>query len=195
MAGVKITDTLDGRDLETKNMSPTSAGVCGSNCVAAAVNGTLDMRFGRLFINSGIGDENEKLRVMVETQYWNGNNFVRNVQDNCNSFDPTHWSAVKAAEPAAPSAPASIQLSGEESPLVDGVTDPTDFWIETPGVRSKYILQCAGTITECIKQSWLHYDWNGDNVLDADDFDTGAEFIFGLRTGNKRQIFWQERLN
>jgi MSHA biogenesis protein MshQ len=195
MAGVKITDTLDGRDLETKNMSPTSAGVCGSNCVAAAVSGTLDMRFGRLFINSGIGDENEKLRVMVETQYWNGNNFVRNVQDNCTSFDPTHWSAVKAAEPAAPSAPASIQLSGEESPLVDGVTDPTDFWIETPGVRSKYILQCAGTITECIKQSWLHYDWNGDNVLDADDFDTGAEFIFGLRTGNKRQIFWQERLN
>lgn len=195
MAGIKITDTLDGRDLEVKSMNPTSSGACGVNCIAAAVSGTLDMRFGRLFINSGIGDENEKLRVMVETQYWNGNNFVRNVQDNCTSFDPTHWSAVKAAEPAAPSAPVSIQLSGEESLLVDGVTDPTDFWIDTPGVRSKYILQCAGTITECIKQSWLHYDWNGDNVLDADDFDAGAEFIFGLRTGNKRQIFWQERLN
>lgn len=190
LAELQLTDELDQRVLEGG-----TADECGDDCSVSPVTGTLDVRFGRLFINSGIGDENEQLRVTVEAQYWNGSNFVRNSLDNCTTFDPEYWGAVKALDPAAPSAPANIDLSGNPSVLVDGVSLPNAYWLVPPAVRSKYILQCAGTIAQCVQQSWLQYDWNGDATIDDDDLDNGPEFVFGLRTGNKRQIFWQERLN
>jgi MSHA biogenesis protein MshQ len=195
-AGIKITDSLDGRDFDTKTMNPTSAGNCGGSCTAAAVAGTVDMRYGRLMLQSALGAENERLRVTAETQYWTDGRFVRNTLDNCTSFNPEQWSAVKSAIPDAPAAPASIELSGNTTILNNGVSLTDSLWLEPPQVRSSYILQCATTIEQCIAQSWLQYDWDGDGTIEVDDLkDPGTEIVFGLRTGNKRQIFWQERLN
>ncbi len=50
--------------------------------VSAAVT---QLRFGRIALNNAYGSELLNLPVPVQTQYWNGSNFLTNVQDNCTS--------------------------------------------------------------------------------------------------------------
>jgi hypothetical protein len=55
-----------------------------------AFNDGKAQRFGRLRLQNAYGPESLALRVGLETQYWSGSSFVRNVQDGCTSLNREH---------------------------------------------------------------------------------------------------------
>lgn len=194
MAGVKITDTLDGRDLEVKNMNPTSSGACGSSCVAAAVSGTLDMRFGRLkLIGGAVADAPAltvpatviNLPVELEAEYWNGQTFDTNTLDNC--------TAVNSTQLLFPGTPFT-HVKGSPAFLTSGSSR-----LVAPQLPSIYFEVTSGSPTgtwpiEYTAPDWLKFNWKPETgpVVLENPF---SEVSVGRFRGNKRQIFWQERLN
>lgn len=198
MAGVRVTDTLDGRDLDVKNMDPASVGACGSSCVAAAVSGALDLRFGRLKLIGGEvadvpvpspldPDPVINLPVELEAEYWNGQGFITNTDDDCTVVDSTQLLFSGTPFTEVKGSPASLiagssRLSPSQLPSIYfevKLATPTGTW--------PVFYQAP---------NWLKFDWLKEPqgqplVLE----NPSAEVSVGRFRGNKRQIFWQEKLN
>ncbi|KKK99917.1 hypothetical protein EIK76_10855 [Rheinheimera mesophila] len=176
MAGVKLTDTLDGRDLEIKNMNPTSAGVCGSACVAVALSGTLDMRYGRFALLNASGPEDEDLPIVLQSQYWNRDRFVRNTADNCSLFTPDKLWVTGV----------TTNKGGVAGAMELGENPYQHLFIPAPNVPGMAGLEYQIPV----ELEFMKYPWNGSSMENPT-----AEAVFGRFRGNKRQIFWQEKLN
>jgi MSHA biogenesis protein MshQ len=176
-AGIQITDDLDGRSLEVKDMDPTSAGACGSSCVAAALSGTLDMRYGRFALLNASGPEDEDLPIVLQSQYWNGSRFERNLDDSCSLFAAANLNVTGI----------TTLKGGTSGTMVTGQNPFSGIFIPAPGVPGNATMQYQ--IPPAL--NYLQFPWNGGTVLT----NPAAEAQFGRYQGNKRQIFWQERLN
>ena len=59
---------------------------------SAAVASSTPLRFGRLRIANGAGSQNRNLKIAVATQYWNGTNFITNMDDSCTQLSSTAFS-------------------------------------------------------------------------------------------------------
>jgi hypothetical protein len=51
-----------------------------------ALNGTTELRFGRLRLENAVGSQNTALPVQIRSQYWNGSGFATNTSDDCTSI-------------------------------------------------------------------------------------------------------------
>lgn len=202
MAGVRVTDTLDGRDLDVKNMDPASVGACGSSCVAAAVSGALDLRFGRLKLIGGeVADVPQppdpsdplepepviNLPVELEAEYWNGQGFITNTDDDCTAVDSTQL--LFSSTPFTEVKGSPVSLIAGSSRLSPSQLPSIYFEVKsaTPTGTWPVFYQAP---------NWLKFDWLKEPqgqplVLE----NPSAEVSVGRFRGNKRQIFWQEKLN
>ncbi|HJS16362.1 MAG TPA: DUF6701 domain-containing protein, partial [Rheinheimera sp.] len=112
------------------------------------------------------------------TEFWSGTAFVVNTDDSCTTIDPASVSFSTAG----------LGVTGGSYPLSSGLTGATSLSATVPGGSTGVwpVFYAA--------PDWLKYNWleeNGSQVAD----NPSSEVSVGRFRGNKRQIFWQERLN
>ena len=147
---------------------------------AVALNGEVNIRYGRLALQNGAGPEEEPLPLVFRTEYWNGSAFVPNLADSC-----TIISASASVLNTVGGSP-DLTLAGVDSSLLDGSLPAGPIWLSpltspVPGVWR----------VEYQTQPWLQYHWRGETA----DYQQNpqADIMFGRFRGNPRQIFWRER--
>src|SRR5690606_3414603 len=76
--GIKLLLEQDGRDFQSYTLGTD----------AAALDGGLTMRFGRLVLDNTYGPEQESLPVRLQAQYWHSptQRFINNTEDNCTAL-------------------------------------------------------------------------------------------------------------
>lgn len=155
--------------------------------IVNSITGT-ELRYGRIRLENAFGPEEEPLKVEMKTEYWNGTNFILNIDDTMTSF-------------------ASYQgvLTGGASAQYEAVIQPdsgTRLFFEgvAPSGQGLFI-QVAddGTATSSeLKleltdfQEHLKFDWNGDDTIDSDD-EVTSNILLGRYRGNDRIIY--KRIN
>lgn len=136
------------------------------------------IRFGRLWLDNAYGPETENLVVPVSVQYWDGNRFVQNSDEDCWAYSTS--AATVGDEPPATSI---IDRSG----TMDAGQLDTGALLElrAPGAGN------TGEVTvEWPVPSYWQVDGDGDGVRDDPP---EAEIQFGVYRGHDRVIYWQER--
>jgi len=191
-AELQLTDELDQRVIEG-----ATADECGDDCSVSLLNGSLNMRFGRLKLIGGfvaeapeVGQPALNLPVEVQAEYWNGQSFILNSSDNCTVVDYNNVSFSATPFPTVKGSVATLE-SGT-SVLVPPTPLPTIYFEVTSDIPVgtwpiRY--QIPDTL------DWLQYNWLQKANPTLQDLYPFSEVSVGRFRGNKRQIFWQERLN
>ncbi|WP_233079810.1 DUF6701 domain-containing protein [Rheinheimera soli] len=179
--GLRVATEIDNRNFESSalNMDATAATDCSvlTNCNAVQFGNTLDIRYGRLaLINTG-GPEDQDLPVTLQSQYWRGGRFERNQNDGCTGYDVANLNVTGI----------TTLKGGASGTVVVGQNPHMDIFIPAPGVAGTAVMEYQ--IPPAL--NYLKFPWGGGVILT----DPTAEAQFGRYQGNKRQIFWQERLN
>lgn len=149
------------------------------------LNGSLNLRYGRLVLNDVSGPEDESLRVDANSEYWDGSRFVINVDDFCTKLEAPDVSIESANEPSFDITTMSVTspLSGNVL-LRNGLTRPEQSLLLSPSnelVEIEYCYQAP---------PWLRYDWQNTTSCESSP---SALAFFGQYRGNDRIIFWLER--
>ncbi|GAB58314.1 LamG domain-containing protein [Rheinheimera nanhaiensis] len=141
---------------------------------AVALNGEVNMRFGRLLLQNGAGPEEEPLPLVLRSEYWDGSRFIVNQQDSC--------SVLTAGQLSSLTSPA-LSFAGAGAPLQQGVLPAGALWAQPSLVPGVWRIEYQAS-------PWLQYNWSGT----AAGFDENpqAELMFGRFRGNPRQISWRE---
>jgi len=164
--GIAITD-LDGVELVDKDMP---ADVNTAKRLSAQAS---ELRYGRWNINDGYGPINDKLPVVMQLEYYDGQQFIINPDDSLTSF------AAIGAEAKINGSTLGINLSGSGQ-FSYGESQALIISSINPG---EAILEYINT------PPWLQYDWSGDG-----DDNPRAIINFGFFYGNDRVIY-RRRLN
>lgn len=143
----------------------------------AAIGQPLDMRYGRFALLNAAGPEDEDLPVVLQAEYWNGSQFDRNTVDSCSIYAASNLDVTGI----------TTAKGGSSGSMVTGQNQFLGIFIPAPGVPGTATMQYL--IPPAL--NYLQFPWNGGTVLT----NPVAEAQFGRHQGNKRQIFWQERLN
>lgn len=135
-------------------------------------------KYGRLVIKGGnVADASAPASTLVplefRTEFWSGTAFVVNTDDSCTVIDPASVSFTTVG----------LGVTGSSYPLSSGLTGATFLSATVPGgLTGVWPVFYAAP-------PWLKYSWQ------EEDGDPSSEVSVGRYRGNKRQIFWQERLN
>lgn len=172
--GLRIASELDSRNFAAGDLSLSTA--TGS---AAPLNGTLQLRYGRLVLENTYGPETEDLPVQLYAEYFDGSRFVTHAADNCSLGLVGNLSIVADPNGLSPVA------AGTDSNLTDGVLPfNTLRWLATGnGNTGEFIFDYDAP-------AWLEFDWRDDAGNSyADPRGIGG---FGQYRGNSRVLFWKE---
>lgn len=179
--GMVLSDN-DGNNtkLNALDLRVDSATDCASdgNCNAKTLAAAQDWRYGRMVLLSAIGSEQSDLPVQVKAEYFNGSQFVPNVDDSCSPVDPTRLTSAPV-----------LTTTGTVSTLQNGISSPFDLMLKAPVPVSTKLLRYTLTY-KLDSHPWLQYDWNPANTAVLEN--PTAEAVFGGHRGNNRQIFWRE---
>ena len=145
------------------------------NCNAIAVDDTQDVRFGLAVVPDTFGPENEPLPVLVTTQYWQGDYFIRNGDDNCTEIVPADLSIVSNASALSTSA------DGSTASLITGRNYYPDLFWTAPGASGAILF-------ELDVPAWLQNDETPSN-------NPRAYATFGRQDGHDRITVWKEIYN
>ncbi len=179
--GLTVRSELDSRNFTSTalNMDAITNTDCiaAGNCKAVQVGSPLDVRYGRLALLNAGGPEDQNLPITLQSQYWSGNRFERNLNDSCTSYAATNLNVTGI----------TTAKGGSSGSMVTGQNPFLGIFIPAPGAPGTATMQYQ--IPPAL--NYLQFPWNGGTVL----ANPVAEAQFGRYQGNKRQIFWQERLN
>jgi hypothetical protein len=148
------------------------------------LDGSLNMRYGRLVLKGGNVAEPEpepepesglviytEVPVEIRAEYWNGTGFTLNELDNCTQIHPNKLELENG-----------LQVSGDPHSLLNGLS------------QALVVLVPAGQTgiwpISYNADDWLKYHWSGTTGR----VNPSSEISIGRYRGNKRQIFWQEKL-
>lgn len=168
--------------------------------------GTTVIRYGRLYIGTGVGSELLPVTVPFETQHFNGTAFVLNSDDSCTRIDDVagdgapDLSLSNNIEGSAqtdgdilicPSASTTITLGMGNNGVV--VAGKGDLSFSAPGagcVGYTSISVDLGTVSPPGQnQPWLQYDWNGDGLYEDNP---SGRVDFGIYKGSENIIYTRE---
>lgn len=153
--------------------------------LAIEPTGTLEMRYGRLFIEDAFGPENVNLMMPLTTQYFTGAAFAINTADSCTAYNTepaANLVTVSSANPA-------ITAQGESGIFTAGTTGVSKgVSLTAPGASCNAPLQCKADVSYQAPV-WLQ-DYFGGAVL-INPTGTG---VFGVYRGNDKIIYWRELL-
>ncbi len=170
-----------------------------------------NMRYGRLALESTYGPETESLNVPIKTEYFDGNQWLINTDDNCTSIefqqDLDHM--ILSGNTDITDNINSISSNGM---LMLGVADESsDLLLNAPNTTGEIKLQLDPTNDPTGWAGYLNYDWNGDGTIcnqspscpdgpddnslpDETDYPSST-ITFGQFRGNDRIIHWREVFN
>lgn len=202
--GLRVTDTLDSRQLQALNMNPNTTGACaGAACTAITLGAPLVMRYGRVRLDDAFGPETATLPVNFLTEFWSGNVFIRNNVDSCTTIlrSAISYPSGSIATPAN----LTVALTGGTTTGQYGVTAAQNTSVTAANIGfatgsanhsfSTPTSSATGTFTVTVNLAsypWLRFDWNQDgNYSDATL--PPARYTFGSYRGHDRVIYWRER--
>ena len=179
--GLTVRSERDSRNFVSTslnmNAATTTDCVTAGNCNAVQTGSPIDVRFGRFALLNAAGPEDQNLPITLQSQYWNGSRFERNLSDSCSLFAAANLNVTGITS-----------LKGGTSGIMATGQNPfSSIFIPAPGVPGTATMQYQ--IPPAL--NYLQFPWNAGTVLT----NPVAEAQFGRYQGNKRQIFWQERLN
>jgi MSHA biogenesis protein MshQ len=179
--GVQLADN-DGNisninNLDMKADTSTDCATLGE-CDAKRI-GNLDLRFGQLTLSNVFGPEAFDLEMPVQTEYFDGSNFILNSDDNCTNlaitdppFTPSNWADNLDAGDADPNLINNI-ISGIGLIRFDAA-----------GVGNEGSVDYDYTA-----DSWLQTENDGDGSYTDN---AKGKVTFGQYRGNDRMIYWRE---
>lgn len=149
---------------------------------ATALNGTLDLRYGRMVLENTFGPEDEPLPVVMRSEYFDGQRFILHGDDSCTATTPTALNIIDN--------PNALATSGEgiDSDLLQGELQLGNLLWSAPTPPNN----TGEFLFEYQTDSWLEYPWL-DEDGDGHRFPQ-ATAGFGQYRGNDRVIFWMERV-
>ena len=150
------------------------------------------LRYGRLLLKGGnVADPAATGATTVpltfSTEYWNGAAFTVNTADSCTLIDPANVS-FDAVAPGY-----TLTTTGSSYTLTAGLTGATGLNVSILPAPANQPLNGVWPVFYAAP-AWLKYNWKEENGTQLVD-DPFSEVSVGRFRGNKRQIFWQERLN
>lgn len=172
--GLRVLSEIDNRNFAGSDL--TLAAVAGA---AAPLNGTAQLRYGRLVLENTYGPENEDLSVPLYAEYFDGSRFVTHTDDSCSSALVAGLNVIADPNNLTPVA------AGSDSTLTDGAL-PFDTlrWL-APGTGNT-----GEFIYEYDAPAWLEFEWRDE--AGAMYLDPRAIGGFGQYRGNSRVLFWKE---
>lgn len=172
--GLRVLSEIDNRNFAGSDL--TLAAVAGA---AAPLNGTAQLRYGRLVLENTYGPENEDLSVPLYAEYFDGSRFVTHTDDSCSSALVAGVNVIADPNNLTPVA------AGSDSTLTDGAL-PFDTlrWL-APGTGNT-----GEFIYEYDAPAWLEFEWRDE--AGAMYLDPRAIGGFGQYRGNSRVLFWKE---
>lgn len=154
-----------------------------NNCNAKAL-GQQNYRYGRITLGNTFGAETTELLMPVTAEYWNGDQWTRNIADNCtgiNSNDLPSYGDDVVYEPMLVDSQ-EVTRARSLSELLQGKIDLK--WQSLPASPSRY----RGEVTAPLAvEPWLQWFWDGTNLSDPK-----ASAFFGTYRGQDRIIAWRE---
>lgn len=164
---------------------------------AIAFDAGAEIRFGRLVLTNAHGSELLALPVPIETQYWNGSHFVRNVADACTQLAASQV-ALSGWRRNLSACETSVTLSGRFSAGRGNLRMTVPGAGNSGSVDLVVNLGATGSGSTCVgsaaaaagaaAQSWLQGRWTGA----AYDQNPAARASFGLHRGSKALIYMRE---
>lgn len=206
--GLRVTDTLDSRQLQALNMNPNTTGVCaGAACTAKTLGSPLVIRYGRVRLEDAFGPETSALPVNFLTEYWVGNIFIRNNIDSCTTIlrSAITYPSGNIATPAN----LTVALTGGTTAGTTtgqyGVTAAQNASVTAANIGfatgsanhsfSAPTSNATGAFSVNVNLAaypWLRFDWNQDGNY-SDTSLPPARYTFGSYRGHDRVIYWRER--
>lgn len=195
--------TLDNVDFlavnRTMNADSTNDCLADNSCNAVALGNLGIFRFGRLFGNNAHGPETADLAVTLNSQYWNGSEFVIHESDDCTAI---------AMEDISFDGNDLVTDGNRNVALSSGATSGifTDF---TPGIEMRMSAGDAGLVftapgvgnlgsflvgINLSDYPHLRFDWNQDSNNADDSSLPSINVSFGRYRGHDRIIYWREVL-
>ncbi|MDZ7924272.1 MAG: DUF6701 domain-containing protein [Marinagarivorans sp.] len=160
--------------------------------------GLTTLRHGRLRLNSAYGPETADLPVEFVTEYWDGSQWLTNVDDSCTTIALANISYPAGAistDANRTVALGSGTTTGNYGNLGGGnvgfVAGDAGHYFSPPGSGNTGSVNVNIDITS---YPWLQFDWNNDGDHNESTLPT-ANFRFGGSRGHDRILFWQEVLN
>ena len=138
----------------------------------AVLIGITQQRHGRLALFDAFGPEDQNLNMNLQVEFFDGNNFVLNTDDNCTTYINTDVALN----------PASTMVSGPTvaTPVINGKSNPFAP-IVIDALNSSGELDVTYTATDAMGVPLPWFD------------PASAKAIFGRFRGHDRVIYWQER--
>lgn len=166
---------------------------CKSVTIDGIGDGDIQMRYGRLTLESTYGPETESLNVPIKAEYFNTNQWLLNTDDsNCTSIDFTEENdEIQLSDTHFADSFNSVTSAGV---LIAGVTVGDQFTLDAPNTKGELNIWLDPMALDVTWPAYLNYDWNGDGLINTDDFPE-ATVSFGLFRGNDRIIHWREVFN
>lgn len=145
-----------------------------------AAPGGVEIRFGRLAIENTFGPETQNFPQPMQTQHYDGSQFIVSTNNNCVGYDESNISLTNISLN-----PALTPVFGGTGNFLNGQTQSLQ--LTAPGAGNTGQIGVSYDIFD-----WLKYDWNNDGVYDNNP---EAVATFGIFRGNDRIISWREVSN
>lgn len=158
-----------------------SDGIGIKNTVDITATASVNIRFGRAYLENSFGPETSNLTQILSTQYLDTNGrYTINMQDDCTDFDKTKMTIDSGT--------LNKSFTGVDSDVVTGLGlldngETRAMYLTAPGAGNQGNIGVSYDIYD-----WLKYDWNNNTV----DDNPSAVATFGLFRGNDRIIYSRE---
>ena len=202
--GIRVASNLDNVNFTVAalNMDTTTAGVCsaGSTCDAITLDGSQNIRFGRLYGKNAHGSEAAALPVTLLTQYWDGTSFVTNADDFCTTI--TASDTLFDGADISTDANRTVTVSSGNSTGTFSLLTPGSHFEFTAGESGLEFSAPGATNTgtffvdiSLTNYPWLRSDWDQNGDSSNDSALPSIEINFGSYRGHDRIIYWREILD
>ncbi|MGX9461959.1 DUF6701 domain-containing protein [Shewanella sp. A14] len=186
--GVQVFDNDGNVSLvSSSDMRPDTTDNCvdANDCTAKWLS-TQAFRHGRVVMDNTFGPEDDILRMPTYAQYWNGSDWITNVNDNCTQvIDVLDGTEIYA--PLIASDQTVLRSDGSTANIAMSSGQLSLLWQNTGSKTYR------GQVTAPLQvEDWLKWYWNWDQVSPNQLYDPRASAFFGRYRGHDRIIYWRE---
>ncbi|ODS23193.1 hypothetical protein AB835_10145 [Candidatus Endobugula sertula] len=198
LLGLSVQD-IDNRNLSSLTMNADSNDDCSlaETCTAGEL-GRASFYYGRLTLPSTYGPETAELPAELQTEYWDGQQFVLNSHDNC-SLIPRAAITVNGAVMNIPAA-LTVDLQGGSTTAQFFVltNDDVGFVGGNAGLRfsapgTAITTKSFDVDIDLTNRDWLTFDWDQDGNVINDTAIPTATMSFKMYRGHDRVLYWRHK--
>ncbi|MFT5419318.1 MAG: MSHA biogenesis protein MshQ [Candidatus Endobugula sp.] len=192
-------DDIDDAEINNADVNAATSDDCvaSTDCNAATL-GSASFYYGRLNLLNAYGPETAALPVKFTTEYWNGQQFVTNIYDDCSALPrgviQLNANAINS------DAALSIDLGGGTSSAQFAVLSASEVGFVSGDAGLRFSAPGIGITNTSFTMhvdlssiDWLRFDW-GQNGNDNDDTALPtATMSFKTYRGHDRILYWRHQ--